>query len=794
MSGCPSGRCGHTWPEDHTVDEDPDHQSCCYRETHPGSDRCVWHTPDREKTANELKEARADPEIRSQNAPFDELLDGAYLAGCTLEDQISFENTAVRSANFEQADLTGANCFNANFKGSTLSEATLKGTHFGGRFISYTKNSGVDQGYDHHHPSDSYPSLAGTNLKKADLSDSYLSNIDLSRAQLNSADLNGVSLFRSDITNATLYHAELSGANLDGSNLSDTKLGDTDMSNASLREADFTDASLHRGDGISTDFSESTLESAIFKDVTAGRSDFSDSDLTEATFESSSLDPLELSQADFSGATFDNTDLSNVYLGNASFSDARFENVDLSEVFMNHVDCSDAELYGVTLAESWLYNADFSGAVLYNVNLQQEDTDIDKLGGQRIDIAHLSQHCDGKSGPQIIAQSNGTIESIESTHPKAVSSTLVQADFSDAELTDVDFTGRDLTHASFARATCSDVDFSSVTLREATISGADLSDEDLTGLALNSVDLSDSDLSNADFSWSDLTKADLSTAVCHDAVFVNTTLVEATLTQVGLSKATLTGADCENADLSEANLTHASLTNTNLVGADLSGAYLFAATVDGAQISSQTQLNHGNIGDPKIEDYCRYDTDAPPDGTDASLALDTEELATRDESAKTIQQRRARSTYRRLEELARQNGFPDLQSRMFLRRQEMGRKLQRDPTSWFFAETQRLTMGYGESYQRILGTSAMAIGCFWVISLFAGSLQQNGERIYLGTTVDQPILLIDTLFHSIHVFFTGTGLLEPATRFGELLIIAESAVGPILLALLVFVLGRRAAR
>jgi len=70
----------------------------------------------------------------------------------------------------------------------------------------------------------------------------------------------------------------------------------------------------------------------------------------------------------------------------------------------------------------------------------------------------------------------------------------------------------------------------------------------------------------------------------------------------------------------------------------------------------------------------------------------------------------------------------------------------------------------------------------------------DGERIYFETISDEPGLFIDTIAHSVNVFFTGTGQFQPANRAGELLMTVESAFGPVLLALLVFVLGRRAAR
>jgi hypothetical protein len=59
---------------------------------------------------------------------------------------------------------------------------------------------------------------------------------------------------------------------------------------------------------------------------------------------------------------------------------------------------------------------------------------------------------------------------------------------------------------------------------------------------------------------------------------------------------------------------------------------------------------------------------------------------------------------------------------------------------------------------------------------------------------DDPILMYDTLLHSVLVFFSGNRILETTNRIGEGIVVAQSMAGPILIALLIFVLGRRAAR
>jgi hypothetical protein len=60
--------------------------------------------------------------------------------------------------------------------------------------------------------------------------------------------------------------------------------------------------------------------------------------------------------------------------------------------------------------------------------------------------------------------------------------------------------------------------------------------------------------------------------------------------------------------------------------------------------------------------------------------------------------------------------------------------------------------------------------------------------------VESPLLLWESFNHSARLFLTGTGPLKPVGIVGEVLMFGESLIAPILLALIIFVLGRRAAR
>lgn len=272
-----------------------------------------------------------------------------------------------------------------------------------------------------------------------------------------------------------------------------------------------------------------------------------------------------------------------------------------------------------------------------------------------------------------------------------------------------------------------------------------------------------------------------------------------TFNQADLSEASLNATDCEGAEFVNAVLVRASLENADLVRTDLTGAHLFGAHTDGARISSRTKLGvDGEIGEVTANDRCRYDTDSPPNGPVESLALDEDYLEEADESPRVIQFRRGRSTYRRLEELARQNGLLSLRSSMFVRRQEITRKLFREKNEymkWVFAEVQRLLFMYGESFRRILAVSLGIVALFWLVFFTSGTVETvDGDTVTANAVADNPILIWEALYHSISVFFAGNAPLVPTGPPGQIFIALERISGPILLAMLIFVLGRRAAR
>lgn len=271
-----------------------------------------------------------------------------------------------------------------------------------------------------------------------------------------------------------------------------------------------------------------------------------------------------------------------------------------------------------------------------------------------------------------------------------------------------------------------------------------------------------------------------------NALFVRTDLSGLVLTDLDLTGFDFRHADFTNADLSSSDLSHADLEQSDfsgatLFGTNLSGATLFSSRLAGAVVNTET------VFDERGDHRCVYDPNSAYE-YDPDPEADVDRL------------RKAMGCYHALEQLTRTNTLPDEQSVFFARRQDMRRaQLRRDESfprsNYWFAELQNSIFRHGEGFSRVVAWSIGTIATFALIFPLGGWLRsETTGRITYDAIAASPVLLWKTFYHSTLLFLTGGGPLEPTGTAGEILTTIEALIAPILLALLVFVLGRRAAR
>jgi uncharacterized protein YjbI with pentapeptide repeats len=319
--------------------------------------------------------------------------------------------------------------------------------------------------------------------------------------------------------------------------------------------------------------------------------------------------------------------------------------------------------------------------------------------------------------------------------------------------------GVEIRHVDFPSGT----DFHGVSLRD-----ADMAEVTLREATLSEADLADSTLIDAD-----LRGADLSSAHCWEAELNDINLVDGTLEGVDLRESNCSDGVFRNARLHGANLEGAVFARADLLDADLTDIRAYGTVFSEARANEGTELDELCVYDPNREDG----------------EADNTQLA------------KAEGTYQELESLCAENALLKPQSRYFIRRQDIHTTEHRREgqwNRWIRARISRAVVLYGESPFRVLAaTAAVIVGSALLYPL--GLLRSNvsGELLVYPPPT-QPVALLTTLADSLYfstlTFTTMTfGLYEPVGA-GKFLTMVETGAGIVLMALLVFVFGRRATR
>lgn len=285
---------------------------------------------------------------------------------------------------------------------------------------------------------------------------------------------------------------------------------------------------------------------------------------------------------------------------------------------------------------------------------------------------------------------------------------------------------------------------------------------------------------------------------------------DATMRDADFSDADLTDANFSDADLRGANLERATLNRAGLFDADLRGATLYGASVGDATINEGTTFGDRCPYDPAFDPTSEGETtpDADDDvGADSEPDVDDEQGADSehdaDDDSGVDQLTRAAGAYRLVEGLARANAFPGRVSHSFVRRHDVYRRQYYDDgayVKWAGKWVSRLVLLYGESWRRIVTTSAAVVLVFALLYPLGGWMAEtatatgDGTRLTYDLVASDPLAFGRSLYYSTLTFASlGFGDFRPVGP-GQALATVETVLGTVLFALLVFVFGRRGTR
>ena len=264
----------------------------------------------------------------------------------------------------------------------------------------------------------------------------------------------------------------------------------------------------------------------------------------------------------------------------------------------------------------------------------------------------------------------------------------------------------------------------------------------------------------------------------------------------------------EDADLTDADFSYATLHRVNFESALLSRATLFGADLRGARLSAAV------MGDVRINEETTF-LGRPDDDRDSPhtiSAIRSSQPCVYDPiygDEKRADTDTAKTVYRTLEELGRRTGRSRLQARCFVRRQDLQKSgYWNDATAagatveervvagarWWRSAVARAMLLYGESPWRVIAYSIATVIGFGLLYPLGGWMRPTGGDPVRYEGVQSLAELGNSLYYSTLTFTAlGFGDFQPV-GFGRVLTTIETSLGAVLLALLVFILGRRAAR
>lgn len=472
----------------------------------------------------------------------------------------------------------------------------------------------------------------------------------------------------------------------------------------------------------------------------------------------------------------------------------------------------DANLFNVDFSDSDLSGCDFTNAVIYYTNFSAAKLDSAKFSNCLLKSPTFfeadlreTQFSDEDAPFRDKGMVGGDLRSTNLQNAEIQLRNISNTDFSNSDMRNVDLTDQiffncgmvktnlenanlkdtNLNHGNIRQASLNSADGKRIDLWKADLKGADFERADLTYGNFGHNDFTESDLTYADFSHARLEGSDMSNMDLEDVVFEDADLSRADLSKSHMKYNNLIGSSLRNANLSEAVLYRVRLKNADLEYANLSGADLREANLTGAKLY-QTLLTDARINDlTTFDELCSYEQepfapyDTPADRFDGAAWV-----------------------YRRLETLHERNAM-SLQAREYhVRKKEaMRKKFKQDGNygRYAAATANRYLSYHGESLSHVMLASAVVILASGLLYPFIGGVKDGGT-VYQTTLMELPTVhgmaaLARGLYFSIITFTTiGYANVAPNGPWSRVLVGIESLLGAILVALFVYVLGRRVAR
>ena len=604
-----------------------------------------------------------------------------------------------------------------------------------------TRESARDKPSDAAHGKYWPPSVAEPFPSGADWDDNGLFEGSTEPAELLcGARLDGLA-FRDELgfTGVWFNDATLSAVNLRGAKLQEADMERVDLSEAVLRDADL------RGADVRGDIRDAYMTGVRFAGGRLGRS----GEMYAA-----------LPQANLSGVVANEGDFRCANLENANLTESRWENADLRRAKLEGATMDRVTLLGADLRDAAFYGATVSDAVIdENTRFQSTRAPVgivERLVQLGTNPATILPGVDGEIVPTVAydpRHTNGPVELWERGPDRERPAVPSAYDPSDGEPS-----GRETdTDEPSGRETDTDEPSEGNTdatePNETTTDGGGIDGRETTGSAAGETEPSGTG----------------SLQLPRDDGLLAT---DERIEPAELPTEFTQFASTESQSVPESYRPSIDSDESATDGSSGIGALLRGTAETGAQLA----VRHGTASDDRVT-----------------------VVSTTGDSDTAPRWRRAVWTYRTVERLADENGLTELESKAFLARKDLRRDHGTGPLGRLLAWGSSLFIRYGEGYARVLVWAAAIVTLFGFVYPTGGWIEttdgDSPERITWELIGSDPSVFWESVYYSTLTFTNlGFGEYRPVGPWGQAFTIAETGIGVVLLALLVFVVSRRAAR
>lgn len=484
------------------------------------------------------------------------------------------------------------------------------------------------------------------------------------------------------------------------------------------------------------------------------------------------------------------------------------ENLSFDDCSLVGVDFSETDYSVFEFNVSSIIHSDFSGANLRNATFRGNSISSSNFSESNLREATFDLRY-GISG-SLFRKSDLQGVTLDTFHD-TMSSDFRDANFRDTDLSNVGFGNCEMKRVNFSGANLTRTNLNHIELRDANFEGVEAEGIDLWKSDVTGVNFSGANIEKGNFGHNNFTKSNLNRANFSKPRLENVNMSGMDLTDTTLVGADLSGSDLSNSNLSHSNLSECNFRRSNLTQTDLSSVNLSGAIMEYANISG-ANLDYTNLSgaflyqtlstDTRVNDLttfdncCIYDSkghepaDSPADQYDASTWV-----------------------YRTLKSIYKQNAMVE-QARFFhLQEQKAHREAYRRYWSenrdiealdqYLIYTLNGITSKHTESPSRVIGISGLLILLFGFLYPLVGGVEVTSTEsapvaynflpdISLQLPSWVTVLLTNFYFSAVTFTTLGYGDIQPATSGTRLLASIESLAGALLMALFVYVLGRRA--